>query len=284
VVWNQIDPWKWKPKIQKSENLTEHSQVLMKHFEKVSRRYLQRNPAVGQPESNSNSSVFPQIYCINLINKKGSEGNLGKLWFSLCNYLSNQTNSVLNNIGNINPVYSSGKEFSWSAMNESCVDMNREVINAEEFFIPSMSYTSSFLSFLFVKMIWLDYHYQMKDNNNHIDALLELFSEVKICFSNEQGIFTIFHHERGNNFQDLIIACQNNIIRTNCMDCLDRTNVIQVFLFLLLFFKPLSMLINNFFFSLFCYLECHISLGTLSTSTFPQWQNQLPFLIPADSR
>jgi hypothetical protein len=170
-------------------------------------------------------------------------------------------------------------------MSESCVNMNREVINAEEFFIPSLASTRSFLSLLFVKMIWLDYHYQMKDNNNHINALLELFSEVKTCFSNEQGIFTIFHHERGNKFQDLIIARQNNIIRTNCMDCLDRTNVIQVFLFLLfsVVLTSFSML-NNIFLWLVCYLECNISLGALPASTFPQWQNQLPFLILADSR
>jgi phosphatidylinositol 4-phosphatase len=86
--------------------------------------------------------------------------------------------------------------------------------------IVSRSNTASTIQ---LKYIWFDFHAETKKKGKwqNLSKLIKIIDE-----KNE-----IFHPKNGGYFCRLssgeVISWQNNIIRTNCMDNLDRTNVIQ---------------------------------------------------------
>lgn len=62
---------------------------------------------------------------------------------------------------------------------------------------------------------YFDFHKRRKENPKALDQLLnDLIPEIK-----QQGFFAISRGE--------VVSNQNGIVRTNCIDCLDRTNVVQ---------------------------------------------------------
>jgi hypothetical protein len=76
-----------------------------------------------------------------------------------------------------------------------------------------------------VKLIWFDYHHHFAEHQSH--GLLPLFQHIQEGIENDGSLFlqyqlpTIFEKQQ----------IQTKIIRTNCLDCLDRTNVVQVKLY-----------------------------------------------------
>ena len=52
-----------------------------------------------------------------------------------------------------------------------------------------------------------------------IESLNEIIKKMRHCWVDEQGV----------------ICRQNGVFRVNCIDCLDRTNVVQVSLFIFIF-------------------------------------------------
>ena len=52
-----------------------------------------------------------------------------------------------------------------------------------------------------------------------IESLNEIITKMRYCWVDKQGV----------------ICRQNGVFRVNCIDCLDRTNVVQVSLFIFIF-------------------------------------------------
>lgn len=86
------------------------------------------------------------------------------------------------------------------------------------------------------KLIWFDYHHKCHDS---AAAVLELFPLLQNAIHTDHSLYvhtntsppsassapTLTSESRASNVR--VISTQKHIIRTNCMDCLDRTNVVQ---------------------------------------------------------
>jgi hypothetical protein len=97
-----------------------------------------------------------------------------------------------------------------------------------------------------VHLTWFDFHHKCPDNN---DAVRELFPILQAAISADgNGFFVTTDHDKlsqtasqkavvhpsrvsakasFSRFNDETNKLQRNVLRTNCMDCLDRTNVVQ---------------------------------------------------------
>lgn len=71
-----------------------------------------------------------------------------------------------------------------------------------------------------VKHVWFDFHAQCK--GGRWDRLSHLLDEVSPTLT-DQAYFCAASTPRGWE----VAALQDGVVRTNCMDCLDRTNVVQ---------------------------------------------------------
>ena len=85
-----------------------------------------------------------------------------------------------------------------------------------------------------VQHIWFDFHAEVK--HGKWDTLASLLTQVKPTLD-EQGYFSASFH--GTN-QWTILSQQRGVVRTNCMDCLDRTNVVQSIFGRYMLFRSLS--------------------------------------------
>ena len=68
------------------------------------------------------------------------------------------------------------------------------------------------------KYLFWDFQNQCKyDNYENLDLFVK----------NLESVFKIFKYYHENTYNGDVLKEQNGIIRTNCLDCLDRTNVVQ---------------------------------------------------------
>ena len=82
--------------------------------------------------------------------------------------------------------------------------------------------------------IWFDFHKECKNIESLTKLLIlptikddfENFDHTHIVVPNT-FIFNNYHLENVNNIN--FISCQTGVFRVNCVDCLDRTNVVQTF-------------------------------------------------------
>jgi len=74
-----------------------------------------------------------------------------------------------------------------------------------------------------IEHIWYDFHAECK--GGRWDRLSLLLDQVAPTL-NEQGYFSAVPNN-GDNKEWEIQSLQDGVVRTNCMDCLDRTNVVQ---------------------------------------------------------
>jgi hypothetical protein len=76
-----------------------------------------------------------------------------------------------------------------------------------------------------IQHLWFDFHAEVK--SGRWDKLAGLLEQVKPTIL-EQGYFlAVPSNSTDSNFPFHIERLQTGVIRTNCMDCLDRTNVVQ---------------------------------------------------------
>ena len=75
-----------------------------------------------------------------------------------------------------------------------------------------------------VKHIWFDFHAEC--SGGRWDKLVELLKQV-IPALDRQGYFCVVPHSDADAPAWSISSYQDGVVRSNCMDCLDRTNVVQ---------------------------------------------------------
>ena len=96
-----------------------------------------------------------------------------------------------------------------------------------------------------VKHVWYDFHAEVK--NGRWDRLGLLLDEIQPSLTSH-GYFMAHppsNNSEGDNFKPnewSVQRLQNAVVRTNCMDCLDRTNVVQSIFGRYMLFQQLSYL------------------------------------------
>uniref|UniRef100_A0A7S4AN49 SAC domain-containing protein n=1 Tax=Pseudo-nitzschia australis TaxID=44445 RepID=A0A7S4AN49_9STRA len=184
-------------------------------------------------EDNQNNSTaagqspdLADIIFVNLVDKHSDQGRLGRAFEAVMK-------AVVDVHGNENSTE--------EAIKERYAAANRDK--------PAPSYSSSKISngigLNSVKHVWYDFHAEVK--NGRWDRLSLLLDEVEPSLEGHgyflaRGPSEIRHddNDKSRNNRWSIQRLQNAVIRTNCMDCLDRTNVVQSIFGRYILFQQLS--------------------------------------------
>ena len=100
----------------------------------------------------------------------------------------------------------------------SIEEINNTLINRTPARFPSQQR-------IHARYIWMDYH--KKYEMNHSASFCELYDSLRDCLNTEEEESDDCYYCSNSN-ENKTIKRQLSVIRTNCIDCLDRTNVIQV--------------------------------------------------------
>ena len=152
--------------------------------------------------NNETKCEQPKLLFVNLIDKKSDQGRLGRAFSSVLK-------AVLD-------VYETSTESA-----EASVD-------------PRLG---SLLNSACVQHIWFDFHAELK--RGRWDKLGNLLNQVKLPLL-AQGYFRAIPKLENDTTSFIVDRIQTGITRTNCMDCLDRTNVVQSVFGRLMAFTQLS--------------------------------------------
>jgi SacI homology domain len=162
----------------------------------------------------------PELVFVNLVDKKSDQGRLGRAF-----------DAVLTSVIDV------------YAANDSSID-NRSASMLNGSAARDASVIP--LNFSNVQHIWYDFHAEVK--HGRWGRLSHLLKDVKGTLR-EHGYFqaTPLQMKNRSNGEDSaclplvqIERCQSGVVRTNCMDCLDRTNVVQGLFGRFLLFRQLS--------------------------------------------
>jgi hypothetical protein len=240
LYWEQPQTWKLRPKIVTHGSLPSLSVAVKAHIMDVFIAYVL--PYKRTINAITNVTVS-DVYIINLIDKSGGQGKLGRWMFAALQYLmiyrsdtaaelsqrlahesrSQQlsasdppvrlerfpglTNSNLTTSEVFNcPLHHVDlrrwmTEFDWSRHSSMCIAANMSAMHD-----------------VIAQYVWFDYHAKCRGGNT--DALKELYSTLREYFTSKNCYF--------NNLKGVDDIIQSSVVRTNCVDCLDRTNVVQV--------------------------------------------------------
>jgi hypothetical protein len=252
LFWHQPDIWKLKPSIQIEKNLTAHIESLRKHLHSIVVNYLRPSGKVSSNifEIKAADRQINSLYFLNLVDKKGSQGKLGQTLSYCFEQLSSRRKKAGRSLVSSNPnptwTWQSFIDFikrlgftSSSGAIDKNVDDGQEKIDVKDNWKDAQAVTTIDQALPIdnqaatqVKYIWLDYHHKVK-HQGVSSALHEIYSTIRPSFQRDVKSETSRRQTSPSSYymMDENSKCtrtQSSIIRTNCIDCLDRTNVAQV--------------------------------------------------------
>ena len=223
-----------------------------------------KNSSASHIAARTPKSPRHSIYMINLVDKKGVQGRLGTLWQSALGAIDTaSTTRVFRRFGyfrdrcennNVSSSSSLGIDEGTRILNtgekeeqldRSATSRNRILMNVTLQDLVRLSAqnnahdTKSMTATPITKsmpidtnLLWFDYHHRCKRNS---ESVIDIFRMIQAAISTSGGFATFVHNAHNNvrlpttitPSETHILSTQQHIIRTNCMDCLDRTNVMQ---------------------------------------------------------
>ena len=224
LYWSQLKTWKLRPDIVPHDySMNIHLNALKYHLDDINSRYTK---IAGISYDNGNKA--PALTFVNLIDMKNTQGELGKL---LCNALNEcENDGLLNSTPVERALNFKNDDINTDNNNvendDDDDDNNNNIENDDELFDRNELYykdhpipilNNSKTKFI-TRHIWFDYHYKCRGGN--VSALNELYSVLNNGIANKGA----YYHQSSSGDLKSIQTC---VIRTNCIDCLDRTNVVQ---------------------------------------------------------
>jgi hypothetical protein len=218
LLWKQKSSrWQLQSDIHmRSDSLTRQAAVLRSHLNSLHQKYC-----VGRARETNSSS--PSVVMVNLVDRKGTQGRLG-VWLQCA--LRHMTSDATPPINRTPSTH----------FNVTEMPLNRSEVVCEDFRCVAPE-DESFLT----RCVWFDYHHKCRDtivnstnmrdinrsNSTTLSSAKELFPLVRSALSLKEGGY--FVGNRGADGEtDKVQWLQSRVVRTNCIDCLDRTNVVQV--------------------------------------------------------
>ena len=264
LLWKQpSSAWRRKqiPSLSTSD-LMSHVKVLKLHLRDLYQRYcthwtapvrsdVARNATNASSDSDDKETreealSGPGVLFVNLIDKVGRQGALGNWLYQAFKQLSPISSSASfsgpkSGNGSLAPLMHA----QTASVNADLV--NRDVTTWQDFPCPKPGSSSDAGGSLLARYIWFDYHHRLKHGD--FGPCRELIPLLLPALQAKEGGFFSAWFTKPNesttqidggagmqtdpqNVQWRVDAAskmrlQNRIIRTNCMDCLDRTNVVQ---------------------------------------------------------
>ncbi len=219
--WSQPQPWKVKPDIVLSssssssagtgdndnpgvfdpQDITHHAQAVECHLLSLASAYALGD---GAGQRGQRAKGQPRLYLVNLIDKKGDQGMLGRLWHMVLLAL-HKKNALASEVA---------AKDDWEDRGQvSCQDL--------EAALPGAGASPDLLP---IRYIWMDYHYTCKHEGVEA-SMRKLYASLEAALLSSAAFFLSCPDEEQSRPRRHI---QQSLIRTNCIDCLDRTNVAQV--------------------------------------------------------
>ena len=215
MLWSQLERWKLKPKIKINDDFAGQVGVLRSHLADIAKYYGNSSRAnLGEDYSK------PFLYIVNLIDKKGSQGHLGRYLYAALSASTRRTPETYHSIINSN-------------ISASLKD--RDIVSSDVFdslLTDAGDENGDEGRRLKSKYVWFDYHRQCAEQATEA-RLRKIYEELKEVIDCEHtcqsALFLRLCRDSNSGEGDRYIAAeQRHFIRTNCIDCLDRTNVVQV--------------------------------------------------------
>ncbi len=164
-----------------------------------------------------------KITMVNLIDKHGDQGRLGRAFDSVLSAVLDAYNTNQDEKEEVE------KESSATAIENDDVGCGNGVsVEDEEI---KIKHPQHWLTPSSIKHFWYDFHAECK--GGRYDRLSQLLEQI-IPTLNDQGYFCATFSPTKPSAKTTLSAptweirsLQDGVVRTNCMDCLDRTNVVQ---------------------------------------------------------
>lgn len=269
LLWTQPSNWKLRPLVSvlPTVPLSRQAQALKTHLLDLACAYFSEASAwcIGQGGTMTEASA---VHVVNLIDRRGTQGELGRLLMKVWQRLQRGTIQACNRFATLKatatgPTHPADGDMDAVAEVENVEEiaamhvtdqLDRAVVDTQ---IAELKVTPQDTRVMYdvttgqegeeaeqpalsvsVKHHWFDYHHKCKTNGQ--EALKELFPALRSALSETEGIFvaervggknsaSVGNDVRHSNMRDKmrVRSVQRHLIRTNCMDCLDRTNVAQ---------------------------------------------------------
>ena len=276
IFWSQPEAWKLKPEVVPERNLMMHARSVKTHLLDLFYNYFldvksSKEMLIGEDNNtgsqtreggkwNKEKSVMetrkkqdiPQLYFINLIDKKGHQGYLGR-WLVAAfqkvhmggvaalsrtkglytkatqrqSYFDDLPSRVERDSKLKRRDVLTNQDYKCSITNHDLkkilgLDVIADTSMGTHTFAAAKTETNSILT---TRYIWFDYHYKCKKGN--VNAIRDLFPLLNSALQNAS--YTAFDSAYAsiNSVLEHMDESQKFIVRTNCVDCLDRTNVVQ---------------------------------------------------------
>ena len=163
------------------------------------------------------------ISLINLIDKKKEQQFLGSAFDLVNNILLSETDLLTRTIEN----EEQGEEDSMKLLKSRQIPILKEINYTN---LPKTIYKDEIMkerlcSRPLVEHVWFDFHANTK--KMRYQNLADLVEKLHINMR-RYGYFSYDNNDGGSG--GVALSLQNGVMRTNCMDCLDRTNVVQTIL------------------------------------------------------
>ncbi|KAF7457555.1 Sac1p family protein [Cryptosporidium felis] len=215
IVWRQIPNLKKTPPFEIYKGEKCQQTILNRHFNELFRKYCNQSGECTF-ESNAKENTG-SIFVVNLIDCRKHELDLGTEFEKYLNKMD------------VNNIYS-----------DSNSALKKELLEERPTGKSCEGYSNSE-----IKFCWFDFHEECSKMRWHnlsrlMKKLTDLgldeinFTSLEIKLKEKIGdlspIFGIIQGHFSNNdneFKVIVNSIQNGICRTNCIDCLDRTNVVQ---------------------------------------------------------
>jgi hypothetical protein len=238
-------------------NLLLHAQALKTHLVDLFLNYfsgplLENPPARAQGQGQGEGEEEPSLFFVNLIDKSGMQGRLGK-WLlaafervhrggvdcisrapatgagaggqDMYNGDSSARAQLLAHFDDL-PVrvererglrdrkHITVKDFACTVRGSDV-----EAVDGVSSSAPSSSKSKGALAALTSRFIWFDYH--KKCSKGAVHNLGQLLAPLQPAVGVAGGAYAVLTADRR------LLSPQRTLVRTNCVDCLDRTNVVQ---------------------------------------------------------
>lgn len=227
LFWKQDRLWRLKPRLSldSAADVDAHARALRAHLKDLDKAYIRPLAAAGEAASPVVSEIEgltksdASIAIVNLIDKKGPARSLGVMLSSALRRLASRPTSHV----------------SLDALEKQLSKTDRALCTEETYRIPINSKGGNRFAgkanILGIKYLWFDQHYAIAISGG-VKAMDQLMHKLKGFIGDPQCAGDVGIPHLGNCLQidekGNVVRLQSKIIRTNCIDCLDRTNFAQV--------------------------------------------------------
>ncbi len=263
IYWTQPETWRLKPEIVPVRNLLLHARALKTHLVDLFLNYFSGASASGA--RGEEEVEEPALFFVNLIDKSGMQGRLGKWLLAAFERVQRGGVDCISRAPASGSATSSAAQDQASRdsnaraqllshFDELPLRVERETGLRERRYVTVKDYSCAVRAIdmaavdgmappapddkrskrtaaaLTTRFVWFDYH--KKCSKGAVHNLAQLFKPLQSAVSLSSGSRGGNRSDGGGSYAVLtadrrLLSPQRKLVRTNCVDCLDRTNVVQ---------------------------------------------------------